>query len=120
MDDPRTILAEAGVECPEVEAWASLEWWWHENNLSHEDVGDAAILALARLVAHWKDAARMRHEDAECYERERDKYKWQRDEAADDLAEHESLWRNADASPPFKMVEPEEIIADLDRRWEES
>jgi hypothetical protein len=112
MDDPRQILSEAGVECAEVEHHHALREkkpmpWEMSFDLR---VADAAILALARLVAHWKDAAQMRHEDAECYEAERDKYKWQRDEGIEDALSW--MW-TGDGCPK------QEIIADLDRRWKE-
>jgi hypothetical protein len=47
MDDPRQILSEAGVEC--VEAIACLD-----EEFVEYPVVDAAILALARLVAKYK------------------------------------------------------------------
>ena len=58
-DDPREILKEAGVECAEVDAYDQVAR--HNGafiGLVEEQEADAAILALARLVA---------------------KYKWQRD-----------------------------------------
>lgn len=45
-DDPRQILAEAGVECAEVDEWAA--------NEAGDPWGGDAILALARLVAEYK------------------------------------------------------------------
>ena len=61
-DDPRQVLKAAGVECAEVESWEKLAnaRMTHKRMLSVPHVGDAAILALARLAA---DGAR---------------YKWQR------------------------------------------
>lgn len=40
------------------------------------------------------------------------------DIAAEDLADHESVWRNEDASPPFKFVEKDEILAELLARYD--
>ena len=59
-DDPRQILAEAGVECAEVDFWAETEERFVGDTECETNPEAAdAILALARLVA---------------------KYKWQRDE----------------------------------------
>ncbi len=62
-DDPRQILAEAGVECAEVETWAKsrlaraeLFNWDPDYMLSEVPGGGQAILALARLVAKYKRA----------------------------------------------------------------
>jgi len=101
-DDPLTILRAAGIECPEVEA---LRLFMLRDDAANQHPGylqcqvDAAIFALARLVA---------------------KYKWQRDEAAGDIALEESMWEQADASPPFNFNchPPEKVIADLGARWE--
>lgn len=64
-DDPRDILEAAGVECAEVDAWVR-----RIGVGSTRDMGDAAILPLAHLVA---------------------KYKWQRDFV---LKEEHSRWYN--------------------------
>lgn len=51
-DDPLKILSEAGIECPEVEAWeANKPFRWYD-----AECGDAAILVLARLAANMADA----------------------------------------------------------------
>lgn len=53
-DDPRQILKAAGVEVPEVEAWerlANTKLMTKRKMASVPATGDAAILALARLVA---------------------------------------------------------------------
>lgn len=100
-DDPRQILDEAGVECPEVEEWLGLEWWCVECNDSHEhtldaggrpyefDVGDAAVLALARLVAKLMPDMRLALRLLQ-------------------LAHRRDL-----------TLEEAQMFADLDRRWEE-
>ena len=55
-DDPRDILKAAGVECAEVEAFLGM----NDVRADHPAAGvmgsvaDAAILALARLVAEYK------------------------------------------------------------------
>ena len=96
MDDPREILKAAGVEVPEVE-----EWWsglgdhaQHFPDRDHDEdeqmiAGDAAVLALSRLVA---------------------RYKWQRDQAAC----HE--WGGYTGPGAFAE---RENLAFLDRLWEE-
>jgi len=59
-DDPLKILREAGIECPEVEA---LRWGCGDapsevdEFRERADLDATAILALARVAAHWKDAA---------------------------------------------------------------
>ena len=62
MDDPLTILREAGIECPEVEAlhWGCGDAPFEVDEFREKaDLDATTILALARLAA---------------------KYKWQRDE----------------------------------------
>jgi hypothetical protein len=56
MDDPREILKAAGVECAEVE-----DWLLAVTRLVKLDKADAAILALARLVA--KQAHELKQEN---------------------------------------------------------
>ena len=51
-------------------------------------------------------------------ETETERLKWMLDEACVDLADHESVWRNENASPPFKFVEPQAMLAKLKSRWE--
>lgn len=78
-DDPREILKAAGVECAEVTRYIVLPE-------THTRCADAAILALARLTA---------------------KYKWQRDQAIDEVPEDWGWQRE----PSYRDY--------LDRRWEE-
>lgn len=55
-DDPRAILKAAGVECPEVEARQNMWACVREGAMTHEKaIEDDAILALARLVAKYKE-----------------------------------------------------------------
>jgi len=80
-DDPREILQAAGAECPEVSSSIFNGGWFSEPE--HVPC-DAAILALARLVA---------------------KYKWQRDAVLDRYVmtvEGEwgiSHWKDNDVQP---------------------
>ena len=75
--DPRAILKAAGVECPAVEA---LDSAYGTRAWERSQRDDAAILALARLVA---------------------KYKWQRDYLHDlgevTFADMERQWEERDA-----------------------
>ena len=59
MDDPRKILAEAGVECAELDAWDAEQESFDVYDASTEwmRAGDAAILALSRLAAKYKAEA---------------------------------------------------------------
>jgi hypothetical protein len=41
------------------------------------------------------------------------------DIAAEEIAEDRSVWGNMDASPPFKFIEADEVLADLRARAEE-
>jgi len=51
-DDPREVLKAAGVECVEVDEWCGPWTYSEEVDISAaSEKGDAAILALARLVA---------------------------------------------------------------------
>lgn len=53
VDDPREILKVAGVECAEVDEYTSERFESPEPTYTmiRQSVADAAILALARLVA---------------------------------------------------------------------
>jgi len=58
VDDPLTILREAGIECPEVEAWgkcraatAELFGWSIEHMKLDVRSGGPAVLVLANLAA---------------------------------------------------------------------
>ena len=88
VDDPRQILAESGVECADLDAFYAHDW------MANEDGVQAAILALARLVA---------------------KYKWQRDI---------QIGNEYHDGNEYMAVTDEDdvayVIADLDRRWAES
>lgn len=55
-DDPREVLRAAGVECAEVEAYASERFESPEPTytLIRQSVADATIIACARLVARYK------------------------------------------------------------------
>jgi len=58
-DDPREVLKAAGVECAEVEKVGMSRGWYdpkasHQHALNIIEIDDAAILALARLVAKYK------------------------------------------------------------------
>ena len=65
-DDPRELLRAAGVECAEVDEYAAeASTHGEEWRGIHLHLSDAAILALARLVA---------------------KYKYQRDQVIDEIA----------------------------------
>jgi len=60
-DDPRDILKAAGVECVEVEKAGMARGWYdakasHQHALNIIEIDDAAILALAHLVAKYKSA----------------------------------------------------------------
>lgn len=115
-DDPRQILAEAGVECAEVEelmdeAVVSESW-----EAAIEKHGWDAILALARLVAKYKADWELTEEGLafwmECdqeHEELAEKYKWQRDTLIQDDHEYENV----------SWFEPETRVADLERRWSE-
>lgn len=84
-EDPVTfldILKAAGVECREVSDWVGIYRCATNTPAYAIKHADIAILALARLVAHWKYEADMRAEDADVCKGQRDKYKWQRDKAA--------------------------------------
>lgn len=64
MTDPHTILTQAGIECPEVEAYRSaLRSTYVDRcepdvgrtyDLVDEDAADAALAALAEEAAKWK------------------------------------------------------------------
>lgn len=60
-DDPREILKAAGVERAEVEVYRLAADRWevdsHDNGDESVNAADAAILALAQLVAKYKWAA---------------------------------------------------------------
>lgn len=99
MDDPREILRAAGVECAEVGVYRLAADRWevdsHDNGDESVNAADAAILALARLAA---------------------KYKWQRDECADDLGRKLAVDYKYEAAKPFAA---QDVIVDLNRRWDE-
>ena len=102
MDDPRQILAEAGVECVEVDELFAIPerqdmafdnvWGFGFYDMGDGGPGDA-ILALSRLVA---------------------KYKWQRDYLADNCAD--GYWTDDGWFPSEDVAG---VIADLERRWSE-
>jgi hypothetical protein len=120
VDDPRIILAEAGVECPELDFAAmpvTSKGWVNEDGVALvREVNErhfTAFLALARLVA---------------------KYKWQRDEVLAEYCEVVdgewgiSRWPTEEQPPSLDdWLDDEEAaarwvgerVAELDRRWEE-
>lgn len=73
-DDPMQILRKAGIECPEVEAYAAARTYgdcdYYLDGYVDRSTSDRAILALAKLAA---------------------KYKWQRDNEPPDVL-IPSLW----------------------------
>ena len=63
-DDPIQILREAGIDCPEEaenyqlgEDRSDYSDEWNAGYEAARDLADDMALALARVAAHWKDAA---------------------------------------------------------------
>jgi hypothetical protein len=106
-DDPRAILKAAGVECPEVDALVVLRGEAHDTLTQARLMlaQNAAILALARLVA---------------------KYKWQRGKMVERLLDNEISHIRGRGMPSQFEVDAiaeahrwkDAICAALDEEWE--
>ena len=93
--DPREILREAGIECPEVvNALNTLERYGRRECPALSSECDGAILALAKLAAKWK---------------------WQLRLAAVALVDPENRYYSDEDG---LCTRPEQVLADLDARWE--
>ena len=93
-DDPREILKAAGVECVEVATFREAADRWEVDSHDHGDesvnAADAAIVALARIVAKDRGMLRLAWDDLD-------------DDFPDEVSEGDF----------------EGYVADLDRRWSE-
>ena len=123
MNNPIEILREAGIECPEVEAYDDAPFGniragepGQVIDMVGRDEADAAILALAKLVVGYKQQADCEASSADIWARKAaklkesaERYRWQLDRALADCLDRDTpLWR----------LDRTEYEADLDARWE--